>query len=76
MTEYRTPQCVICSKASTLHLEEKSLKAWQAGTSIQTAFPELETSTRELIQTGIHEACWEDLFEPEDRVDDLTSFDR
>lgn len=58
----------ITKKSNTLILEvtfekfEKSLKKWNAGTMIQSAFPYLDADEREFILTGISSQDWNNIF--------------
>jgi hypothetical protein len=45
-------------------LDAVSLANWRNKELIQNAFPNLDYQQRELIQTGIHPECWEEMFPP------------
>jgi len=40
--------------------------AWQRGTAIQKALPELSRDQREQLKTGICAACWSTMLKEED----------
>jgi hypothetical protein len=54
--------CRLCHVPRTLDISPAALAQWQAGTLIQNAFPDLTPGDRELIQSGICEACFDVLF--------------
>lgn len=58
--------CPICRKVNKLEVDDVALMAYKAGVGkIQHLFPNLNPNERELIQTGICNTCWNDMF-PED----------
>jgi hypothetical protein len=60
---YTTPECVVCGVSSDLQLDEEKLIQWHYGAHIQDVFSELTPSERELIVTGTHDECWDQLFD-------------
>ena len=58
--------CIHCGFTNQLTLDAVSLANWRSGEYIQNAFPNLNYQERELIQTGIHPECWNDMF-PKDK---------
>lgn len=59
---YTTPRCQMCRQSSNLVLDERKVAAWQAGAHIQNVFPELTAAQRELIMTGTHPGCWDEMW--------------
>jgi len=57
--------CIHCGITNQLTLNAFDLALWRSGELIQYAFPKLDYKQRELIQTGIHPECWDEMF-PED----------
>lgn len=57
-----TPICLVCNKTGELTIEAESFEKWQSGTFIQDAFPELSADQREMLMTGIHGKCWDQMF--------------
>ena len=55
----------MCGQRSVVTVERHELSAWQAGELIQKAFPSLSAGVRELLMTGTHPACWEEMFAEE-----------
>jgi hypothetical protein len=43
-------------------LDAVALANWRNKELIQNAFPNLDYQQRELIQTGIHPECWDEMF--------------
>ena len=62
MTKVTTPPCMMCGKDSTLEVDVVNLRLWQSGVPIQDAFPEKTDDERELLKTGTHPFCWEQMF--------------
>lgn len=58
---YQTPRCQMCHQSSVLDLDEVAVLAWQGGLHIQNAFPHLSADSRELILTGTHPSCWDEM---------------
>lgn len=66
LVEVTTPCCVLCGKDSTLMVSKSGLGKWQRGEFIQRAFPDLTAGDRELLLTGTHQACWDEMWKEED----------
>lgn len=49
---------------------QAQLDAWENGALIQDAMPGLDNDEREFIKTGITAAEWDEMFPPEDHVED------
>lgn len=62
-------KCPICGKVNVLEIDETKLMIYKSGLGkIQDIFPELTCEQRELIQSGICNTCWNELF-PDDEED-------
>lgn len=59
-------RCPYCRQYSLIDIEYDKLKRWQAGEHIQNVWPDKSPGDRELIKTGIHEACWNAIFKEQD----------
>lgn len=60
-------KCPICGKVSKLEVDDTALMAYNAGIGkIQQMFPDLKPEERELIQTGICNTCWNDMFKEDE----------
>lgn len=57
-----TRACPMCSEPSYLDVDEDGLLRWEGGHYIQDAFPELTAEQRELLMTGFHPKCWDEVF--------------
>lgn len=60
--KYTTPACIKCKKNSLVDVPLAGLRKWQGGSLIQEAFPTLSADEREVLMTGIHPQCWDDIF--------------
>lgn len=66
MITFTTPPCQVCGDTSEMELDAERVREWQEGGHIQTIFPELTANQRELMVSGTHPKCWEELFAEED----------
>ena len=62
MIRYLCPKCVECGKQATLMISKAQLVKWLEGDYIQVAMPQLSADDRELIISGTHPKCFEELF--------------
>ena len=62
-TVYVAERCIVCGRKSVLHLDPDKVARWQGGELIQNVWPEMPAPEREVLQTGIHPACWIELDE-------------
>jgi hypothetical protein len=62
---YLAERCMVCDTASILMLEREKAERYMAGAHVQTVWPEMPAPQRELIISGTHPHCWEQL--PGDR---------
>ena len=53
--------CPQCGETVTMSVPTAGLEAWNTGTLIQDALPDLTASEREILLTGIDAECWEKL---------------
>lgn len=61
-----TPPCPHCHRTSEVSVPAEGVAAHNAGALIQNAFPTLDANARELLMTGFHTTCWDDVFGDED----------
>lgn len=66
MVSVETKQCIVCKQTSKVDVLRSEYKDWQAGTMIQKAFLKLSPDNRELLISGTHPACWDQLFGKEE----------
>lgn len=60
-------RCTVCGQPSSLSIPADKLdevRRWQRErhTYIQSILPDTSPAEREMLMTGIHPACWEQLF--------------
>lgn len=63
---FTTPACQVCSKTSEFTLDAEKIDRWKAGAYIQDVWPHMTMNDRELLISGTHPKCWEELFAEED----------
>lgn len=64
--EYHYNQCYHCNDQNLILINIDHLESWKNGMFIQNAFPYLSVDQRELIKTGIHPECWNNMFKGDD----------
>ena len=62
MATITTQACMGCGKTSQLDLTDAEVAALQAGEMVQNALSTRTADERELVITGTHGACWDELF--------------
>lgn len=62
MATITTKACISCGNTSTLELNEQEVAALNGGAAVQDALPTRSTDERELVITGIHGDCWDEMF--------------
>lgn len=58
--------CVWCHKNYLLELDEEKVRWWEAGAHVQNVWPELSVGDREMIISGTHSACFDEMFKDDD----------
>lgn len=59
-------ECPICGHLNTINLEVDKFVRWvKERELIQIVWPEKTPAEREIIKTGIHQSCWDNLFKEE-----------
>lgn len=58
----KTPDCMVCGEWSTVVVDDVDYYNWRDGTLIQVAMPYLNADSCELLMTGTHPECWEEMF--------------
>jgi hypothetical protein len=59
----KCPPCLICNKVGRVEVEESDFYKWKKDTLIQDAFPYLDDNQREMLMTGTHSQCWDEMME-------------
>lgn len=68
--EVETRPCMLCKRSSRLQVPEQGYRAWRSGRApIQVALPELSVHERELLMTGSHPECWDEMTRAEEDED-------
>lgn len=62
MVTVTTPVCMMCGRSAVLEVPVEGLRRWQAGELVQVALPELDQGQRELLMTGTHDHCWQQMW--------------
>ena len=63
-----TKACMICQRKGTVEVPIAEWRAWDNGNGslIQNAMPSVSIADREMLMTGTHDECWDEIFEDED----------
>lgn len=65
--EVHTASCIGCGKRSKITIPKAGYDAWIVeGEYLQVALADLSPEQRELVLTGIHPKCWDDIAPEED----------
>lgn len=56
-----TKPCTVCGQTSVLTLSDVEWAAYRTEANIQKALPHWSTEQRELLITGTHPVCWQQL---------------
>ena len=62
-TKVKTKPCPHCHKSSFIDIRTEDYERWQGGELIQNVWPEMTPDERELLMTGIHPGCWNEMFD-------------
>lgn len=57
-----TTPCIACQKRSEMVVSEAGWAAFMKGALVQQAFPEMSADQRELLISGTHPKCWDEMF--------------
>jgi hypothetical protein len=67
MITFETKPCPVCHQTSLVEMTEEQLKEFLSGEKfVQFIFPEWPADQRELLITGTHSKCWDELWEEEE----------
>lgn len=61
--------CLHCGEVNQFTMDEADYHAWKIEkTYLQTVFPHLSPDQRELLISGVHDTCWNEIFseDPDD----------
>lgn len=62
LVEFTCPKCTICGKQDRILLEKDKFDRWQNGEMIQKVWPDMRADKREVLISGTHPKCWDELF--------------
>tara|TARA_R110002020_G_scaffold7496_1_gene31500 strand:- start:19046 stop:19294 length:249 start_codon:yes stop_codon:yes gene_type:complete len=65
-----TEPCIMCDEISNVEITSQGLFYYNQGKLIQECFPELSIGDRELLITGTHDECFNELYAEEGQQDD------
>lgn len=55
-------QCMHCAQHNQILVDLADYVKWSGGELIHEAFPWLNPTEREILKTGIHGKCWDEIF--------------
>ncbi len=58
----QTRKCIVCNEATVMDVSADKLARWRAGEHVQNVWPEWSPDKRELMITGTHPKCWDEMF--------------
>jgi len=64
-TIIHTNSCMHCRQSNAISLDIDPYTRWTQGRNIQDVFPHLSSDDRELIVSGTHPKCWDQIFPAE-----------
>ncbi len=67
---FETRPCIVCGKPSALVLDEGKYKRWQGGEHVQVVFADWSAERRELLMSGTHPICWENIMRVTDDMEE------
>ena len=70
MAQVTTRPCIGCGEVSTLQVDDLALESYRSGALAQDAFPEWTNAQREVLISGTHPACWDELFAEAEEAED------
>ena len=62
---FETNPCIVCGEPSALVLDDDKYDRLAYGESVQTVFADWSLERRELLITGTHPGCWNNMMEEE-----------
>jgi hypothetical protein len=66
MTTITTKPCVVCLRTSEITAPANGVDLWRAGAHIQDALPDLTADEREMLISGTHPDCFDQLFDEDE----------
>ena len=72
-TTITTRSCIVCGLTSSVELDTDKLARWKGGEHVQNVWPERSPDERELLMTGTHPKCWDEIFNEGEKDNDENS---
>lgn len=60
-----TPKCMFCGKTSEIIVDMEDIARYLGGEHVQNVWPNWPADQREMLVTGTHPECWDEMVEPE-----------
>jgi len=60
--EVTCPPCIQCGESAVLTLQSGEVRQWREGMYAQYAFPTLSAAQREMLISGTHPQCWDQMW--------------
>lgn len=57
-----TPPCMLCNQTENVKVSKDAYNKFMNGMFVHEAFPDFSNEDRELILTGTHPKCWNEMF--------------
>jgi len=64
-----TRPCMFCGNRSSVEVEKNAFDLWHNGAFIQDALPDASSEFRELLISGTHPSCWDEMLLEDDEDD-------
>lgn len=61
LVDVETPACFVCERKTVLSVDAAAYDKWKSGAMIQDAFAHESADLREMLMTGTHPDCWDEL---------------
>lgn len=61
LIEVQTPNCQVCFRTSQIRMPQDAYMRWVSGAMLQRAWPDGSPEEREMLITGLHPDCWDEL---------------
>jgi len=59
-------ECRFCGGVTVIYVEQDRYVKWRNGGLVQDVWPELSPQGREMLVTGTHAECWNEMFPEEE----------
>lgn len=59
-------RCMLCGELSGVIVDAEGYDKWVAGEFVQDAFPRMPAEDREVLISGTHDECWDNMMGDDD----------